>query len=40
MNMECNHQENQIQYEIQPIIINNQLIGINFYSRIPLDKSK
>lgn len=27
--------QNQIEYEIQPIIVNNQLIGINFYSRIP-----
>ena len=27
--------QNQIEYEIPPIIVNNQLIGINFYSRIP-----
>ena len=27
--------QNQIEYEIQPIIVNNQLIGINFYSRKP-----
>ena len=27
--------KNQIEYEIQPLVVNNQLIGINFYSRIP-----
>ncbi|GIR01227.1 MAG: hypothetical protein CM15mP10_2900 [Actinomycetota bacterium] len=27
--------KNQIEYEIEPMIVNNQLIGINFYSRIP-----
>lgn len=27
--------KNQIEYEIEPIIVNNLLIGINFYSRIP-----
>ena len=27
--------KNQIEYEIEPIIVNNLLVGINFYSRIP-----
>ena len=27
--------KNEIEYEIEPLVINNQLIGVNFYSRIP-----
>lgn len=26
--------KNQIQYEIEPIVVENQMVGINFYSRI------
>ena len=27
--------KNEIEYEIEPLVVNNQLIGVNFYSRIP-----
>ena len=27
-------QKNQIQYEIEPIVVESQMVGINFYSRI------
>ena len=26
--------KNQIQYEIEPIVIESQMVGINFYSRM------
>ena len=29
--------KNQIIYEIQPLVVDNQLIGINFNSRLPVD---
>ena len=33
-NLKSFYEKNQIQYEIEPIVVENQMVGINFYSRI------